>query len=190
MMSDAMLERDHTREEYNLAQATETKYEVLANYVTMAHDEQFIYAEAQNGTVERFSKDTMQKDNMPVNIQGTNLMINGFFLYYIDTTTKSLKRWNMLTNELEYLAPDVASFYEQRGRLMYEQEGRIVASDIQLHNMLQSMTIRVEQQHVAQRQQALKSFVAQDSILRAEQAYQQKLLSQRFFSDAVNITKR
>lgn len=132
MMSDSLIAYDHEREDTNLPQATEKKYEVLTSHYTMTHDERYIYAESKIGVIERFSKATMEKVEMPVYISGTNLWVNDVYLYYIDIDTSSLKRWNILTNNIEYLAPNVTAFHAENGVLVYEREEQQVKSTIQV----------------------------------------------------------
>lgn len=132
MMSDSLIRYDHEREDTNLPQATEKKYEVLTSHYTMTHDERYVYAESKIGVIERFSKATMEKVEMPVYISGTNLWVNDVYLYYIDIDTSSLKRWNILTNNIEYLAPNVTAFHAENGVLVYERDEQQVMSTIQV----------------------------------------------------------
>lgn len=136
MMSDSLISFDHEREANNLPQANETKYEVLASYMTMTHDERYIYAESPIGTVERFLKATMERVDMPVEIAGTNLYMNDIYLYFIDAETAALKRWNVVTNEVNYLLPNVSSFYAENNRIVYERDFEFVQTNIQLEDPL------------------------------------------------------
>ena len=136
MMSDSLISFDHEREAHNLPRANETKYEVIAGHATMTHDERYIYAESPIGTVERFLKATMERVEMPVELAGTNLYMNDVYLYFIDAKTSALKRWNVVTNDVNYLLPDVMSFYEEDGYLVYERDFEFVKTDIQLADVL------------------------------------------------------
>lgn len=165
MMSDELIHDDHEREAYNLPQAHGIKYEVLTSYKTMAHDERYIYAESPIGTIHRFLKRTMEQVDMPVEIAGTNLYMSDVYLYYIDAETDAVKRWNVTTNDVEYVLPNATSFYEQNGRLLYERDFETHATTHALQHPLAPSYKRIAFYWDAQRTELQQLPVTMQNVL-------------------------